>query len=342
MHGQGPPLELVALALAYFGLGRAAAAALIIALVVHHCLIRPLARNHHCLRKCAVLVTGADSGFGRIIALRLHALGGTVYAGVLSEAEGAKLRAEVAGSERMRPVRCDVTSAAEVEQVVREIAVGPPLRGLVNNAGIGAFGWCESLPLSSYRANSEVNYLGVVRLSQACLPLLRESRGRIVNMGSYGALTPSAFGSAYLSTKAAMRSFSACLDQEVFRFGVRVSYIEPGFFATRLAASSCSAGGAESTAKMPGYPSFADKMAVTAALIRVSEWLNGDAGWVADAAIDALCSRMPRSRYTCGWDALLLKYTAFWLPDVLLVWGQTAMDCGIGGLLRVLAGGVAS
>lgn len=330
--------------LAYLGLGPASAAALIVALAIHHFLVRPLARNHHRLRKCSVLVTGADSGFGRTIALRLHALGATVYAGVLSVEEGAKLRAEVGGSERMRPVRCDVTSAAEVEQVVREIASGPPLWGLVNNAGIGAFGWCEALPLSSYRANTEVNYLGVVRLSRACLPLLRESRGRIVNMGSYGALSPSAFGSAYLSTKAAVRCFSACLEQEVFRFGVRVCYIEPGFFATRLVAGSCSAGGAESTAKIQGYPSFADKMATTAALIRLNEWMNGGVHgteWVADAAIDALCSHIPLSRYTCGWDALLLKYAGFWLPDALFVWGQTAMDCGISGLLRVLAGGVA-
>jgi NAD(P)-dependent dehydrogenase (short-subunit alcohol dehydrogenase family) len=218
MQGQGPPLELVLLVLAYLGLGRAAAAALLAALAIHHFLFRRLVRDHCRLRKCAVLVTGADSGFGRAIALRLHGVGGTVYAGVLSDEEGAKLRAEVAGSERMRPVRCDVTSDAEVERVVREIGSGDvPLLGLVNNAGIGSFGWCEALPLSSFRANTEVNYLGAVRLSKACLPLLRASRGRIINMGSYGALTPSSFGSAYLSSKAAMRCFSACLEQEVRR-----------------------------------------------------------------------------------------------------------------------------
>jgi len=297
------------------------------------------------LRKCAVLVTGADSGFGRAIALRLHGVGGTVYAGVLSDEEGAKLRAEVAGSERMRPVRCDVTSDAEVERVVREIGSGDvPLLGLVNNAGIGSFGWCEALPLSSFRANTEVNYLGAVRLSKACLPLLRASRGRIINMGSYGALTPSSFGSAYLSSKAAMRCFSACLEQEVYRFGVRVCYVEPGFFATRLVAGASRAGGAESRATVPGYPSFVDKMGATAALIQLSEALNGGvagASWVADAAVDGLTSAMPRARYTCGWDALLLRYAGFWLPDKLLVWGHTTMDCGVSGLLRVLAGGVA-
>ena len=68
--------------------------------------------------------------------------------------------------------------------------------------GISAFGWAEMIPVERYKMNMEVNYFGVVRVSKAFLPLLRASKGRLVNMGSIGGRMASAFGSAYLSTKA--------------------------------------------------------------------------------------------------------------------------------------------
>lgn len=193
-----------------------------------------------------VVVTGCDTGFGRNIALRMHALGATVFAGCLNPDSFALLRADAAkqcaagsveekSAQRMRPVLLDVTQDAHVEAVLQAVReTGLVVRALVNNAGISAFGWAELLPVRSYQANLDVNVLGTVRMTKAFLPLLRASRGRIVNMGSVGARMPSAFGSAYLLTKAAMVSYSECVRQEVHRFGVRVCCVEPGFFATNL------------------------------------------------------------------------------------------------------------
>jgi NAD(P)-dependent dehydrogenase (short-subunit alcohol dehydrogenase family) len=161
----------------------------------------------------AVVVTGCDYGFGKHMALKLYAEGATVYAGCLSAASAEKLNAEAAAASKgndaageMRGVVLDVTKDADVAacaEVVRQD--GLPVRALVNNAGISAFGWAEMLPLNRYKRNMEVNYFGTVRMTQAFLPLLRASKGRVVNIGSIGARQPSAFGSAYLSTKVRLR-----------------------------------------------------------------------------------------------------------------------------------------
>merc|ERR1740123_596233 len=88
--------------------------------------------------------------------------------------------------------------------------------------------------MDRYEQNLNVNLLGSIRVTKSALPLLRQSRGRLVTMGSLGCRMPSAFGSAYLPTKAGLATFQDCVRQEVYRFGVRCSLVEPGFFATGM------------------------------------------------------------------------------------------------------------
>ena len=160
------------------------------------------------------------------------------------------------------------------------------------------------LPFSRYQQNMEVNYFGTIRVTQAFLGQLRrrkDGRGRLVNIGSIGARMPSAFGSAYLSTKAAMLSYSECVRQEVHRFGMSVASIEPGFFATGLLTDASKNGAAESRneSQRGVYPSYDVKMAATAKTIQGLEQLNGGVSGsrcVADAVIDACCSRLPKRR----------------------------------------------
>ena len=186
-----------------------------------------------------------------------------------------------------------------------------------------------------YAQNVEVNYLGAVRMTRAFLPMLRASRGRVCNIGSIGARMPSAFGSSYLPAKAAMLSYSECTRQELFRHGVKVAYIEPGFFATGLR-DSASANGASHAATLLAsslgtgdkgeqrtlaYPSFDLHMEKVAGQIQCCERLNGGIHGVTaviDAAIDAIGSRIPLCRYTVGYDAILIRYVLCWVPDRLL------------------------
>ena len=191
----------------------------------------------------AVLVTGCDSGFGKLIALELHRLGATVFAGCLTQSGCDKLSQQY-GRARMRAFQLNVTLDADVVAAVKLVEdSGLRLAAVVNNAGISAFGWAEALDVKTYMRNMDVNFFGVVRVTRAFLPLLRKSTGRLINMGSIGARMPSAFGSAYLSTKAAMCSYSDSVRQEVSRFGVKVSLIEPGFFSTSLLDSGAADGG---------------------------------------------------------------------------------------------------
>src|SRR5256885_11032373 len=127
-----------------------------------------------------VVVTGASTGIGAAIARHLASRGFRVF-GTVRRAED-----EVAlARDGVTAVRMDVTDAASIararEQVERALA-GAPLVGLVNNAGIPAAGPLELFPLDELRHVLEVNLIGAVAVTQAFLPLLKASRGRIVNM----------------------------------------------------------------------------------------------------------------------------------------------------------------
>ena len=135
----------------------------------------------------SVLVTGASTGIGRATALHLHGLGFTVYAGVRKPADGEALVATA--SDRLVPLILDVTDAAAIDAARAAITTaGIPLAGLVNNAGIAAAAPLEFVPLDEFRTQLELNVVGQLAVTEALLPLLRESRGRIVNVTSVAGL----------------------------------------------------------------------------------------------------------------------------------------------------------
>src|SRR4051794_11164727 len=132
-----------------------------------------------------VLVTGASTGIGEATALRLQKAGFRVFAGVRKPEDGDRLRA--AGVTVIQPL--DVTKAEDIESAVstvRQELDGAQLRGIVNNAGIGLGGPLEALDLDDFRQTLEVNTTSQLAVTQAFLPLLRESKGRVVNMSSIG------------------------------------------------------------------------------------------------------------------------------------------------------------
>jgi len=132
-----------------------------------------------------VVITGASSGIGKACALYLDERGYRVFAGVRKASDGEALT-KVASS-RLIPVTLDVTDASAVSDAARQVeqALGElPLIGLVNNAGIGTGGPVEFLAPSELRRQMEVNLVGPLAVIQAFMPLLRRSRGRIVNISS--------------------------------------------------------------------------------------------------------------------------------------------------------------
>ncbi|XP_029992244.1 17-beta-hydroxysteroid dehydrogenase type 2 [Sphaeramia orbicularis] len=186
----------------------------------------------------AVLVTGCDTGFGHAVAKQLSEMGVQVFAGVLDVNGPGAQELKERGSENLHVLQLDVTDSSQIEQAHQHIRsqVGRTgLWGLVNNAGILQCPVDAELhPFSGYRRLMEVNFLAAVKMCQVFLPLLRRSRGRIVNVSSLAGDVPIPTFAAYGASKAALSTFSRVMRLELAEWGVRVSIIQPTGFRTNI------------------------------------------------------------------------------------------------------------
>jgi NAD(P)-dependent dehydrogenase (short-subunit alcohol dehydrogenase family) len=180
-------------------------------------------------RVSVYLITGTSSGIGRETALRLVAAGHSVLAGVRDPADGESLRAEAGGDGELRPVLIDVTDSDSITGAAAEIERGDGrLDGLVNNAGEPVPGPLEVLPLEDFRHELETNVTGQLAVTQALLPALRRSEGRIVFVSSVGGRAAFPFGGAYHASKFALEALGEALRKELADAHVAVSLVEPG------------------------------------------------------------------------------------------------------------------
>ena len=197
----------------------------------------------------AVLITGASTGIGRNMAETLAAKGYLVYAGARKDKDLAELDA----IENIKAIRIDVTKQEDVDAAVALVrGEGHGLWGLVNNAGVAISGPVAGLEDSELEFQLNVNVNGVVRVTRAFLPLITESKGRIVTVGSISGILSSPTLPAYSMSKHAMEAFTDSLAGEMEPTGVQVSVIEPGNYKSRIRrtlvarmASSIEAGGGE-------------------------------------------------------------------------------------------------
>ncbi|XP_032815418.2 D-beta-hydroxybutyrate dehydrogenase, mitochondrial-like [Petromyzon marinus] len=259
------------------------------------------------LHKKAVLVTGCDSGFGLQFARELHGLGMTVLAGCLQTKSPGASELAALNSPRMHVLALDVTSDENVEEVLRVAQGivtdnGLELWCVVNNAGVGCMGEIEWTRMSSFRMVAEVNLWGAVRITKAFLPLLRRSRGRIVNMSSIAARTSSYNNCAYAITKVALESFSDALRLEMHKWGVQVSLIEPGNYTlhTNLVGDTSGADHFWNALPEPLQRDYGrEYVAAFASQLRLNLESNSstDASPVVSALRHAVTSRWPRRRY---------------------------------------------
>lgn len=186
----------------------------------------------------AVFITGCDTGFGHLLALTLDKMGFKVYAGCLvPEGDGARSLLQEASS-KLKVLRVDVTKDDEVraayKTIEHDMADDLGLWAVVNNAGIAAFTEIEWCPLSEFRRVYEVNSLGPIRVTKTFLPLLRNSKGRIVLVASLaGRYTFPGF-TAYSMSKHATVSFGDGLRLEMQKWGISVHTVEPTLYRTPI------------------------------------------------------------------------------------------------------------
>ena len=169
-----------------------------------------------------VLITGSSSGYGLETARYFHSQGWSVIATMRTPRPDV-----LPESERLRILPLDVTNP---ESIAAALEASGPIDVLVNNAGIGASGAFEAMPMTTTREVFDTNTFGVMAMTQAVLPQFRERRsGVLVNVTSSVVLARMPLVAIYAASKTAIEGFTASLALELEEFNVRVKLVEPGY-----------------------------------------------------------------------------------------------------------------
>lgn len=184
----------------------------------------------------SAFVTGAATGIGEGLVNKLQAEGWRVFAGYRS---AAPEKASWFGKPNVVALACDITKPEQIDEAVNRIRqlTGGTLDLLVNNAGFaGNSGVIEAANMDDYRRTFEVNFWGPLQVAQACMPMLRLARGRVINTTSASVYLTIPMGSSYPVAKTALKSLSNHMRMEMAPFGVEVTSLEPGGVETPMTA----------------------------------------------------------------------------------------------------------
>ncbi|XP_041048149.1 17-beta-hydroxysteroid dehydrogenase type 2-like isoform X1 [Carcharodon carcharias] len=275
----------------------------------------------------AVLITGCDSGFGHALAKRLHSLGFHVFAMVLQEEGDGAQKLKLVRSNRLTVIEMDVTNHAMIHKVQKEVAKqlgNQGLFALVNNAGIIAnIGDAEIIPTVAYKRCMEVNFLGTVEVTKTFLPLIRQVKGRIVNISSPSGELPFGSMSAYGTSKAALEFFLDILRQEMKAWGVQISIIQPGATKTgqigniefwKQQHEKLMDGLSPELLHDYGEDYFAE---IQQRMMRIGPLFRQHVGPVIDTIVTALLVQNPKPRYTTEFVIDVLKTLYYFLPSLV-------------------------
>jgi NAD(P)-dependent dehydrogenase (short-subunit alcohol dehydrogenase family) len=269
----------------------------------------------------SVLVTGASTGIGDACARLLAERGWHVFAGVRTEADAERLQA---ASKNITSLHLDVTRSGDIANASKRIGdeVGDQgLQGLVNNAGIAVAGPLEFLQGDELRRQFEVNFFGLVELTQAFIPQLRTGHGRVVNISSIGGRATSPFNVPYSASKHALEAFTDGLRRELRPWKIHVASVEPGSIDTPIWKKSLSAAD-EMRAKLPPE---AEKLYGIAMQRARQQAVDAAARGipsieVARVVYHALNARKPHTRYVVGRNTRLAIWLIRFLPDEWVDW----------------------
>ncbi|XP_038136027.1 corticosteroid 11-beta-dehydrogenase isozyme 2-like [Cyprinodon tularosa] len=272
----------------------------------------------------AVFITGCDSGFGNAAAKRLDSLGFEVFATVLNlEGDGAR-ELQRSCSSRLTLLQVDITQPQQVQQALLDTKAKLGLRGLwglVNNAGVCVnFGEAELSLMSTFRGCMEVNFFGTVDVTKSFLPLVRQAKGRIVNISSPAGDQPFPCLAAYGASKAALNLFTETLRHELNPWGVRVSTILPSSYKTATSTNHAYWEQQHKLLLQSLSPALLeeygeDYMTETKDLFHsFSEHANPDLSPVVNTIVKALLSPQPQARYYAGPGIGLMYFIHSYCP----------------------------
>lgn len=173
-----------------------------------------------------VLITGASSGIGKACAQYLLEKGYIVY--------GTSRKTIISENANMHFLQMDVTNRQSVDEgVARIISEQGHIDVVMNNAGMGIMGSLELATEEEVRLQMDANFHGVVNICSAVVLYMRKQRsGHIINVSSIGGVMGLPYQGFYSASKFAVEGYSEALSIELYRFGVKVTLIEPGDFNT--------------------------------------------------------------------------------------------------------------
>ena len=234
------------------------------------------------------LVTGVSGGIGRATADLLASRGWRTF-GTMRQLADAPGGVEL--------LRLDVRDAVSVESCVKAVLVATGrIDVLVNNAGVALYGALEETSIDEAKALFDTNVFGVMRMTQAVLPVMRrQGAGRIVTIGSVAGFVAIPYEGIYVATKYALEGWAETLAYEVRRFGIRVVLIEPSFIRTDIDRNVSRA--------QSSIPEYADerRRAETGLAHNVAH--GEESSVVAETVWKAVTSKRPRLRYLAGRQA---------------------------------------
>jgi NAD(P)-dependent dehydrogenase (short-subunit alcohol dehydrogenase family) len=254
-----------------------------------------------------VLVTGASSGIGQATAQHLAAKGYDVIA-----AARRLERLEAMRSANIAPLALDVTSEESIRAAVAHIKQRKGrLDVLVNNAGYALYGVLEEVTPEDVHQQFDVNVFGLMSMTQAVLPLMREQRsGIIVNLSSVAGKVSTPFAGWYSASKHAVEALSDALRAEVAPFGIQVVMMQPGSIKTEFGDIALN-----ELQKASNLPAYRQTAAAFEKLIRNSYRNAPGPEVVAETIYRAIAGGQPRTRYAFPNDSRLFIFLRKWLPD---------------------------
>lgn len=176
-----------------------------------------------------VLITGGSSGIGKSIGEFLHKKGFVVY--------GTSRNPEKVLNSVFPLLSLDVRNAESIHAAVSKvIEISGRLDVVINNAGVGITGPLEEIPMEEIRNNFETNFFGPIEVMKAALPQMRKQKtGLIINITSIAAYMGLPYRSVYSASKGALQLITEALRMEVKQFGIEITNVAPGDFATNIA-----------------------------------------------------------------------------------------------------------
>lgn len=177
-----------------------------------------------------VLITGGSSGIGKSIGEFLHNKGFIVY--------GTSRNPERILDSVFPLVALDVRDTASIQAAVAKIiSISGSLDIVINNAGVGITGPLEEIPSEEIKNNFEINLFGPIEVMKAVLPQMRtQNSGLIINITSIAGYMGLPYRGVYSASKGALELITEALRMEVKSFGVHITNVAPGDFATNIAA----------------------------------------------------------------------------------------------------------